>query len=171
MTQKTKVALAREGDVNAREAIYRKYYGDVYRYCVYRCGDIHLGEDLAQETFLRLYRYKDISESDVSVKAYIMKVACNVCNSHASSYVPTAPLDRTARSDDVPLLTPEQESVRYAIASLSEDQRQVIVLYYFNSLRLAEIARILELPLPTVKSRMRRGREQLKKILIQEGFN
>ena len=47
----------------------------------------------------------------------------------------------------------------------------VIVLYYFNSLRLAEIARILDLPLPTVKSRMRRGREQLKKILIQEGFN
>ncbi len=78
MSSRKTVVRAREGDRDAMERLYREYYNDVYRYCVYRCGDLHVGEDLAQETFLRLLRYSDGLEQLKKPKAYIIKVACNV---------------------------------------------------------------------------------------------
>ncbi|MDD7675932.1 MAG: sigma-70 family RNA polymerase sigma factor [Eubacteriales bacterium] len=170
MTEKNTVALAREGNIDARELLYRKYYGDVYRYCVYRCGDIHTGEDLTQEVFLRFFRYTAEPRAFDNAKAYIIKIACHVCTDYMASHTPVSPLadDFTDRATE--RLTEGQMAVRRAIAALGDDQRQVIILYYYNNIRINRIAEILETPCSTVKSRLRRGRERLKQILIQEGF-
>lgn len=172
MSLQTKVALARDGNNEAKEYIYRRFYGDVYRYCVYRCGNIHTGEDLAQEVFLRIFRYKDTAAPDKNLKSYVLRTACNVCNSYSAAAAPPLPLDDTLLpGDSVPPLSAEQEAVRCAVLKLDDISRQIVILYYFNGLRTPQISEILRLPLSTVKTRLRRARERLKQILIQEGFN
>lgn len=171
MSSRKTVVRAREGDRDAMERLYREYYNDVYRYCVYRCGDLHVGEDLAQETFLRLLKYGDGLEQLKKPKAYIIKVACNVCSSAAASAPPPLePLPEGLAAQST-YGSDSRERVRHAVSQLGDDQRQVIIMFYFNDLRIADIARILDLPQSTVKSRLRRAREQLKLLLIKEGFH
>lgn len=160
------VARAADGDDRIREIIYEKYYDHVYRYCVYRTGSLHDAQDLAQETFLRLYRYTDLQHKNT--KAYVLKVASNVCNNYFGTRPADAPLD-----DSIPAgmeIDETQQAVRRAIAALPDEARQVVILYYYNNLKLTHIAEILAIPLSTVKTRLRRGRQKLKQILIQEGF-
>ena len=56
-------------------------------------------------------------------------------------------------------------SVREALKKLREDYREVIELYYFSDLTVSEIAQMLQKPVNTVKSHLRRGREELKELL------
>ena len=165
MTDKSLIARAASGDDRIREIIYEKYYHHVYRYCVYRTGSLHDAEDLAQETFLRLYRYTDLQHKNT--KAYVLKVACNVCNSYFAGRGADQPLDESIPAGME--VDEEQQAVRRAVAALPDDMRQVIILYYYNDLKLSHIAEILSVPLSTVKTRLRRGRQKLKQILIQEG--
>ena len=160
------ITRAAGGDDRIRKIIYEKYYDHVYRYCVYRTGSLYDAQDLAQETFLRLYRYTDLEQKNT--KAYVLKVASNLCNDHLSGRTDNAPLD-----DSIPAgveIDDTQQSVRRAVAALPDETRQVIILHYFNGLRLSRIAEIMSIPLSTVKTRLRRGRQKLKQILIQEGF-
>ncbi len=166
MTAKNIIQKGIAGDRDARAAIYEKYYGDVYRYCVYRTGSLYDGEDMAQETFLRLYKYSDIQLTNP--KAYILKVASNVCSDHLRSRPSDSELDERIPADAEP--DEDRLAVRRAIASLPDDAREVIILYYYNGLKLIHISKLLSLPLSTVKSRLVRGRLKLKQILIQEGF-
>ncbi|MBQ9079700.1 MAG: RNA polymerase sigma factor [Clostridia bacterium] len=167
MTDKRMVVRARDGDSKTREALYKKYYGDVYRYCVYRVGSLYDAEDLTQDAFLRFYRYSD---ADIkNVKAYILKIASNVCSDHLAGRRDSIELDESIPADAEPLNDSQQE-VRRAIAALTDEQRQVVILYYYNGLRLARIAEILDVPLSTVKTRLSRARLKLKQLLIQAGF-
>ena len=166
MTDKNAIARADGEDDRIRAMIYDKYYDHVYRYCVYRTGSLYDAQDLTQETFLRLYRYADLQQKNT--KAYVLKVAANLCNDHLSGRTDNAPLD-----DSIPAgveIDQTQQAVRRAVAALPDEIRQVIILHYFNGLRLARIAEILSIPLSTAKTRLRRGRQKLKQILIQEGF-
>ena len=166
MTAKKLIEQGMGGDSDARAAIYQKYYGDVYRYCLYRVGSLYDAEDLAQDTFLRLYRYSDIRINNL--KAYILKVASNACNDYFRSHSPDAELDESIPAHME--VDEDRQTVRRAIAALPDDAREVIILYYYNDLKLTRIAKMLSLPLSTVKSRLARGRMKLKQILIQEGF-
>lgn len=166
MTAKGLIAKGIAGDSDARAAVYQKYYGDVYRYCVYRTVSLYDAEDAAQETFLRLYRYSDIQIKNP--KAYILKVASNVCSYYFRHHSSTCELDESIPAHME--VDEDQQAVRRAIAALPDDAREIIILYYYNDLKLSHIAEILSLPLSTVKSRLVRGRLKLKQILIQEGF-
>lgn len=166
MTAKSLIAKSIAGDSDARAAIYQRYYGDVYRYCVYRTGSLYDGEDMAQETFLRLYRYSDVQISNP--KAYVLRIASNVCTDYFRARGNTCELDESIPADAE--VTEDSETVRRAIAALPDDAREIIILHYYNGLKLTHIAKMLSLPLSTVKSRLVRGRLKLKQILIQEGF-
>lgn len=169
MTEKTMISRVRDGDTDVRDELAEKYYGDVYRYCVYRTGSVRDAEDLTQETFLRLYRYFEGYSEMQKFKSYLLTIASNVCKDYLSGRHLTAVLDETLAESD-PQISDDKMAVRRAVASLPDDQREVIVLYYFNGMKVGDIAQTLGIPLSTVKTRMARGRNKLKQLLIQEGF-
>ena len=168
MTSKNLIASAQRGNDRAQTALYEKYYGDVYRYCAYRVGSLHYAEDLAQDTFLRFFRYNGDTQLK-NVKAYILKIASNVRTSHLSTHANTVELGDSI-PDTYDDMTDDQVAVRRAISALPDEYREVIILYYYNNLRTPNIAQMQNVPVSTVKTRLARAREKLKTLLIKEGF-
>ena len=168
MTSKNLIASAQRGNDRAQTALYEKYYGDVYRYCAYRVGSLHYAEDLAQDTFLRFFRYNGDTQLK-NVKAYILKIASNVCTSHLSTHPNTVELGDSI-PDTYDDMTDDQVAVRRAISALPDEYREVIILYYYNNMNTSKIAQMQNIPVSTVKTRLSRAREKLKTLLIKEGF-
>lgn len=165
----------KRGDEQAFELFIRKYYEDILRYCVFRCSDRGYAEDLTQETFLRFFSALSHYRHFGKTRNYLYTIAGNLCR------------DFYKKAKDVPLeeaelreqLQPEasQEtavsdklSIEWALGQLSEELREVTILYYFQDQKVSEIAAILHISLPLAKYRLRRAREQLEKLLKTEDY-
>ena len=156
-------ALARlaRGEATAFADIIQEHQSMVFSIAYHFLHDRSLAEEAAQDVFLRLYRNLASIKSPKHLVFWLRKVACRRALDEARKLpkVPPASLEDVAEpaaeSPDLdPLLS---QGLRRLVASLPEDARAVIILRYQEELDLAEIARILDLPLNTVKSRLARS--------------
>lgn len=170
MTDKVTVRRIRNGESDKKDELAEKYYPDVYRYCVYRTGSMLDAEDLTQETFLRLFRYFDSYDEMQKIKSYILTIASHICTDYLTRHQSNAVLDENIASAGLDIST-DKMLVRRAVASLPDDMREAVVLYYYNGMKIREIADLLKIPLSTVKTRLSRGRSRLKQHLITAGFH
>ena len=136
------------------------------------CRDQAVAEELAQDSQARAWaRWDHVSKLD-NPSAWLYRVAINLGTSllrrRAAEQRAHARLEGGLRERQY--TEPSSLAaiaVRDAIASLSRRQRSVIVLHYFLDLSFPEIAEVTNLPLSTVKSLTRRGRERLKRALAE----
>lgn len=161
----------KSGDRTASDELTRLVYTDVLRFCAYRAKDLSDAEDLTQETFLRLFRYISSYTEKNKFKAYLFRLASNVCNDFYSDGFEAEVLNENLpdTSDDISSRD-TAIVVRRAVSSLPASQREAVVLFYFNGLRIKEIADVQRVPSSTVRTRLNRGRTKLKEILTKEGF-
>ncbi len=162
------------GDRAALTALVERHYDPLLGY-LYRLarGDRSLAQDMAQETFLRALRGIGGYEYPRPFKPWLYAIATNLARNHYTS----ADTRRTGDAvdddygeDDPPdaglLEHDEAQAVVAALDLLPDHQREVIVLYFYQSLSLQAIADTLAIPLGTVKSRLSIGvsrlREQIK---------
>jgi RNA polymerase sigma-70 factor, ECF subfamily len=174
------------GDRGALNGLVERHYSPLLGY-LYRMvgGDRALAEDLAQETFLRALRSIAQYRRDLRFKPWLYAIATNLARNHynradtrytqsdadsapdAPSEIERAGLDEDGLDADL-LAVDEVRQVLAALASLPDHQREVVALYYYQSLSLQEIADALSIPLGTVKSRLslavRRLREMMKEM-------
>ena len=152
---------------------FRQEQPHLMRYACYRLGDTDDGKDALQDAFLKISS-KFSDEKSVEVRDwrnYIFRVLSNLCSSRltASGKLRTIPLD--ARLDIAVLPTENDESDYQRIAKLlveiPEEQAEVIRLRIYGNNSFADVAEILSLPLPTVKSRFLYGLEKIRKAMKQ----
>lgn len=138
-------------------------------------------EDMVQEAYLRAYRAFDRFGGEDGV-AWILTIVRNTCltslkrESRWRNVVRLDALDPQALQPHADQLDPlgdllakrEAERVRAAIARLSEDLREIIVLREFEELSYAQIALVVDVPVGTVMSRLSRARRQLKELLTEK---
>jgi RNA polymerase sigma-70 factor (ECF subfamily) len=168
-------ALARlaRGDATAFADIVQEHQSMVFSIAYHFLHDRSLAEEAAQDVFLRLYRNLASIKSSQHLIFWLRKVACRRALDEARK-LPKAPpaslqdvAEPAAESPDPdPLLS---RGLRRLVASLPEDARAVIILRYQEELDLAEIARILDLRLNTVKSRLERSLGLLREKLQRWG--
>lgn len=125
-------------------------------------------EDAVQDTFLRYYTCGKQFDSDQHLRAWLLRVAVNRARDllKAASRRRSVPLEPEAAEADCP--DDESRELFRAVTELPEAYRIVIHLHYYEDYPVGEIARILRLPQATVKTRLFRGRELLKKALKEE---
>ena len=123
-------------------------------------------DDVTQTVLLRLYETKKEFEGDTHVKNWLMRVTVNECRQRWRS-----PWSKTACIEDFAdgLIFEDQHcsDLFDAIMALDRKYRTVIVLHYYEGYGVAEIAKLLGVPLGTVGTRLRRAREQLKRYLLE----
>jgi RNA polymerase sigma-70 factor, ECF subfamily len=149
-----RIEAAQRGDREALASLVREHYALVFRFCARRLGD-EAGADAAQETFVTMQRRLRHFGGRSSFETWLLGIAHNECRAKArSSRLDPLPLEAwvevaapTDRADD-------REALRQALAALSVDHREVVVLHELDGLRYAEIAEILGIPEGTVKSRL-----------------
>lgn len=69
----------KQGDEDAFDVFIRRYYGDILRYCAYRCADTGCAEDLTQEIFVRFFEKLSDYRHMGKAKNYLYKIAGNLC--------------------------------------------------------------------------------------------
>ncbi len=162
-------ALARTGDRTAFAALVKKrqsWIRDLMRRC---CGDPVLADDLAQQTFLQAWR--DIAKLREPEKfgAWLKRIAINVWRQHARKNDPLFASDEltadTGAASGKGARPGLARDLDHALQSLSGVVRLCIVLNYHEGMTHAEVAALTGLPLGTVKSHVKRGSEQLRRLL------
>ncbi len=159
----------RQGNDAAWEQFIRKYYGDILKYCYFHCRDRESAEDLTQEVFLKFFSTLVGYQHRGKAKNYLYTIAGNLCKNHCVK-IKELPLEEYAvLAADVSVGLDDRLMLETAIRRLPEELQAVIVLHYYQELKLSEVASFLQIGLPLVKYRLKRAKELLRKEL-DHGF-
>jgi RNA polymerase sigma-70 factor (ECF subfamily) len=163
------------GDSSAFEALVRRWQGPLVNLAYRFCRDRGRAEEMAQEAFLRAYRSLDQWRREAAFSTWLFALATNLyCSELRRIPIRTVPLDdvtepRDPRAVDRGLAVEDRDRVvRRAVFALPAKYRQTLILFYFHDMDLASTARSLALPEGTVKARLSRGREMLRRKLSQQ---
>jgi RNA polymerase sigma-70 factor (ECF subfamily) len=172
--------LVRQGDPRAFETIYDRHGGAAFSLAYRMVGNRTVAEDVAQEAFLSIWRSRVRYQRDRgSVRSWVLGIvhhrgidALRRNQVHdrrrASAEGIEERFEAPERTDLEVARRDEAGSVRAAIRELPDNQGQVIQLAYFGGFTHAQIAEMLQMPIGTVKGRMRLGLEKLRRSLTEE---
>ena len=130
--------------------------------------DVELADDLAQETFIRAYKNIRSFRGEAKFSTWLYRVAYNVFREHARKRKELVGIDEAqlqAQPDPQTADPALRHDLMNALSQLPLHERSAIVLCCQNGLSHDEAARVLDIPLGTVKTNVLRGREKLKKML------
>ncbi len=174
-TDERLIEQCRAGCRDAFEALIRRYEKPLYNYIRRMVSNVPDAEDLFQETFLRVYKHLDRFRTDAVFRPWLYRIATNACRDHLRRRRrrPTVSLDAPGRADGIPLVDrtaspkagPSQlageselaERLGAAVDALSVKHRAVFLMARYDGMPYDEIARVLRIPVGTVKSRMNKA--------------
>ena len=154
-----------KGDTEAFNILVRQWEKPIYNFILRMIGDRDEAMDLCQDCFMKAYRELRTLKDHDRFASWLYRIAHNTCLSRIrKDYGKTwVELDPDTRPSRMPI--ENQLAVQKALQHLPEDQREVVVLKVFHSLKFEEIAVIQGAPISTVKSRLYMGFEKLRLIL------
>ncbi|EFV74070.1 MULTISPECIES: sigma-70 family RNA polymerase sigma factor [Cytobacillus] len=141
--------------------------------------DTAQAKDIVQNVFISCYQHLHSFKGDSSIKTWLYRITINQCKDYLkSSYIKRIfflqKMDNEMRSErdpEIELLSKDRKSqVENMVLSLSPKYKEVIFLYYYKDFSIKEISSILKISANTVKTRLKRGRELLKKVMEERGF-
>lgn len=142
-------------------------YGDsLLRICFLYLKDTHLAEDAVQDTFIKVHKCYSKFKGDSEEKTWIMRIAINVCKNYLRSSW-WKRIDETMALDNIPSNnsnddTLQDEALLSEIMKLPPKYKEVILLFYYQDMKIREIAEVLNAPEATISVRLMRAREMLK---------
>jgi RNA polymerase sigma-70 factor (ECF subfamily) len=173
-TEKELIEGCQRGEPEAFRALFEKHKDAVYSIALRYSGDPAIAQDIAQDTFLKLFSTIESFRGDSNFESWLYRIVVNSCFDQKRKTRRFAPLlDEVLaalRTPDVSVLdevlrSEMSTSVRSVVDSLAPDQRMVIVLRYTQGLSYDEIAAILGCAAGTVASRLNRAHKVLERRL------
>ncbi|MCY3880491.1 MAG: RNA polymerase sigma factor [Chloroflexi bacterium] len=176
MTDDEAVLLCQGGDRDAFRHLVEQYKNPLYGTAYLMTGNAAQAEEHVQEAFLLAWRGIRTFRRGRPVKPWLMRILVNaVLAQQRKRSLATVPLEESA-----PLSAPssgaesieaseDREAVRQALAQLTPEHRQVVVLRYFADLTVPQVARSAGVREGTVKSRLHRALRQMRELLEQSG--
>lgn len=155
-------------------AIAREHYDTVYRFCARRVG-IDAAADTAQETFITAQRALANFRGASSLSTWLLGIANNECRRMARKRrceAPTIELTEIGSAEHHEETIINRQALQQALAKLSAEHREVVLLHEVEGLSYEEAALVLGIPVGTVKSRLHHAFANLRKSLsdYQEGM-
>lgn len=185
MEEKRLIQQAAAGDAAAFEALVLRYQTQVYSLAYRMVGNEADAQDLAQEAFVRAWRALDSFQFSSQFSTWLYRLTSNICIDFLRSQKKRKHISLTVLQDDeqqqwdmpdnrpLPeeqmMASEEKEALSKAIAALDPEYRQVLTLRIVNDCSYQQISEIMGIREGTVKSRLSRAREQLRKKLAKSG--
>lgn len=147
------------------EEMMNKYGDNILRICYIYLKDRHLAEDAFQETFIMVYRKYNTFKGESSEITWIMRIAINICKNHLrTSWLKRVVLMDQSAFENYIVKAEEYERpmLLEEIMKLKPIYKEVIFLFYYLQLNVAEIANVLKTKESTITVRLSRARDQLK---------
>ncbi len=157
----------------AMEMTIQKYREPLYFHARYIVKDHQEAYDLVQEVFIKAMREQRFFNEDFKIKAWLYRVTSNLCfnqlrnRKRRGAILDTMMKPEALVADQVETVfaAERKEEVMGALAELSDDHRDILVLRYYDDLSYAEIADVLQVKLGTVMSRLSRARMRLLDVM------
>ncbi|HEV7241409.1 MAG TPA: RNA polymerase sigma factor [Thermoanaerobaculia bacterium] len=170
--------IVQAGDYSPASEIYDRYSGRIYNFAFRFLKNAEAAEDATQEVFVKMLRHANQFHGDAKLSTWLFSITANWCR----DYLRKAD-NKSKESDDVLVTLPassehspdrtlerreNEQRVRRALATLTAEQREAILLSRYQGLSYAEIAQIAGCSEGAVKTRVFRAMETLKKTLAGE---
>ena len=168
------LSALRQGQTQALEVLYDRYASQVYGLAYRILGNSEEAEDLTQDVFLTFWQKDTYQSSRGTLKTFLTTLtrsrAIDRLRAQGTRYRFLQRWQRISDQATIPLIetlamSEQSDQVRSALAFLSESERQILEIAYYEGLSQSEIAARLNLPLGTVKTRSRQGLIKLRQRL------
>lgn len=165
----------REGEVHLLSTLFERYQVPLFNFFLRLTQDRALSEDFVQDVFMRVLKYRHTYRGDGTFKGWIFNLARNVCMDHfRKNHREIRGIDEqvTAQvpddSDRMDWIEREQsaEMVRAALAKLSHEYREVLILSRYHDMKYEDIAIMLDCSVAAVKVRVHRAVKALRKYYL-----
>jgi RNA polymerase sigma-70 factor (ECF subfamily) len=165
------------GDLQAFDEVYDRFGEMVYNLALRMAGNPEEAADFTQEIFLRIYRHLGGFGGRSTLKTWVFRIAINHCRDRLSRHYPPMQSIDDNVEEGVPIADPgrgpeelalaadEGRRVAEGLARIPPVFREAVVLRDLEGLSYEEIAEVLGVRVGTVRSRIARGREQLRLLL------
>ncbi|WP_121616696.1 sigma-70 family RNA polymerase sigma factor [Virgibacillus halodenitrificans] len=143
--------------------------------------DKETAKDLVQNSFIKCYKNIDSFRYDSQIKTWLSRITINECKDYLRSrnykmerikyFIKNTARTVLPSTEKTVLDKYKGKEIKDTIFSLPKVYREVVYLYYYDSLTTEEIADVLDIPVNTVKTRLRRAKQRLKPMLKEAKFN
>lgn len=168
----------KEGDKQAFNALVTRYRDRIVSYAYRMVGNAELAQDVAQETFVRVYKGAKTYRDDGRFSPWLYKIASNVCISERARRAKDAlnvdydGLEGTQDSgvvvEDQVMSTITSEQLRCGLGQLTQQHKTVLIMHIYQGLTYVEIGESLGIPTGTVKSRLFYAIRKLREVVDLE---
>ncbi len=171
MSDEELMTQVRNGFGEMLGVLFDRYHVPLFNFYLRLTGDRPMSEDLVQEVFFRILKYRHSYRADTAFRAWMYQIARNARMDHLRKRRPETSLE----ADMSPVIEPpdtaqqsqEAALLHRALLHISEDKREVLVLSRFQDLKYEEIAQLLGCEVGTVKTRVHRALQELRQIFHQ----
>lgn len=165
----------KSGDVDKMGLLFERYHRPLFSFLYHMTGKADTSEDLVQNVFYRMLKYRHTFTGEGEFRTWMYHLARNVLNdavrqnqekNHVDVHLMADRIGGGTAADAEYEKMQDAESLHKAMARLSEDHREILVLSRFQELKYEEIARILNITEGAVKVRVHRALGELKKVFL-----
>ena len=185
-TDEQLIAEFQSGNQSAYEILYNKYKNRIYNFVYRYVNDVDTAQDIAHDTFLKLYTHKDTYREIAKFSTWLYTIALNLAKTelrkkarrktYSESELSTEDREFAISSDKNVVNDKASDSleintiINSCLMQLSDEFKTMIIFRDIQELSYDVISNIMELPIGTVKSRINRGRIKLNKLLKEKGY-
>jgi RNA polymerase sigma-70 factor (ECF subfamily) len=167
------IVLSRESEVDRAQLLrelMEAHGNDVVRTVYLYVRDRHAAEDIAQDVFVKVYDHLDTFRRDSSYRTWILRIAANAAKDYLRGAARrTIPVEDVAATSTAPSVEQtligraRDRALWQAVMALPDRYRESVWLYYAQDLTVEEIAQVTKSTVSSVKTRLHRGRELLRR--------
>ncbi|HMQ01096.1 MAG TPA: RNA polymerase sigma factor [Cyclobacteriaceae bacterium] len=174
MSDESLMDAVKAGELQKVALLFDRYHKRIFNYLARMCSDREVAEDLTQNVFLRLMRYRHSYRSELRFQSWIYQVARNVFADHyrstkikKSAHMVLEQIENTAEDKDE-FLQEEREAILHkSLALLKDDDRELLVLTKFQHMKYEEVAEVLDTSVSNVKVKVHRAIQKLREIYFE----
>lgn len=154
------------------EEIMKEYGDELVRLAYSYVKDADIAKDITQNSFVKCYKKLDSFRGDSKIKTWLYRITINECKDHLKSwnhkkvqvmdYIQENTKSQLPSAETTVLKETKNQQIKDIVLALPKKYREVIHLYYFESLNIEEVAEVTDLAVNTVKTRLRRAKQRLK---------
>lgn len=170
MTDELIMEAVKNGDLQRASVLFERYHRRIYNFLARMAMDRDLAEDLTQNVFMRLIRYRSSYHEGARFQSWIYQVARNVFADHyqaqkrkASGFIDIEKMsDHIEDTDDSGAMEEREALLQRSMARLSEEQRELLVLTRFQHMKYEDVAVILDTTVANIKVKVHRAIAKLR---------
>ena len=172
MEEKELIERLKKGDIMAKEYLIREYQNLIFNAIFQVSRDKVIAEDALQDTFLRAFKYIRGFKGEANITTWLYRIAMNTLKDEFKKRR-NVDISSDSAVKDVPVeysFDEKKKIIWEGMKRLSEEEREVITLVDIRGFSYEETAKMLDVPVGTVRSRLSRSREHLREEILKMDF-